>query len=170
MIGTTSLNIPLKPYLTKYLQKKYGNSHTVSRVSWLGKYVIDILDKQYRKKTMPFKNTSFYRLDVPLSIIKESGFDISIVKLKNLEEMIEKVFRNDLYSYIEVSVSSDLKFYNEVYQSDNKQNKMKAIAQFLKFYGINEDELSIDSLYRDFNRNTLHDKVLQPIKKDVVNT
>lgn len=153
-----TLNIPLKPYLKKYLTQKYGNTHLVSRRSWLGRYLIDLLDKNYHKKKVNIKKEDYYPISIPCWIVKEVGFDISAAKLNNLENMIHKIFLNDLYSYIEVSVGSKLKIYNEKYESINKQNTLGAIFQFLNFYAITEDEISPDSIYRSFYRNRKSDK------------
>ena len=162
-----TLNIPLKAYLKKYLTQKYGNTHSVSRRSWLGRYLIDLLDKNYRKNKSDINKEDFYQLSIPSSVVKEVGFDISATKLKHLGEMIDKVFLNDLYSYIEVSVGSKLKFYNEEHESINKQNTLCAISQFLKFYGITEDEKSLDSIYRGFYRDRKSDKNKQLQKQEV---
>ena len=101
---------------------------------------------------------SYYTISIPPYIVKEVGFEISVLKLKSLADMIYKVFENDLFSYIEVSVGSELKFVNEEYQSINKQNVVNAIQQFLRFYDINEDDLNPESLYRTFYRNQKSDK------------
>lgn len=153
-----TLNIPLKPYLKKYLTQKYGNIHCVSRRSWLGRYLIDLLDKNYRKTKTEIKKDDYYPISISSSIVKEVGFDISTTKLKHLVEMIDKVFKNDLYSYVEVSVGSNLKFYNPEHDSLNKQNTLRAIGQFLHFYAITEDEISVDSIYRTFYRDRKNDK------------
>lgn len=158
MSGIITLNIPLKPYLKKYLTQKYGPMHCVSKRSWLGRYLIDLLDKNYRKSSVDIKKEAYYPVSIPSSIVKEVGFDISATKLKHLAEMIHKVFLNDLYSYIEVSVGSNLRFYNEEYDSINKQNTLKAIAQFLSYYSITEDEISADTIYRTFYRSRKNDK------------
>lgn len=49
MTGAITLNLPLEPYLVKYLTKKYGPQHIVNRNTWLGSYFIELLDKQYRR-------------------------------------------------------------------------------------------------------------------------
>lgn len=159
MEGLITLNIPVKSYLKKYLTHKYGTTHCVSRRSWLGRYLVDLLDKNYRKIKTDIKKEDFYPINIPASIVKEVGFDISATKLKHLAEMIQKVFLNDLYSYIEVSVGSELKFFNKNHESINKQNALRAIDQFLTFHNITEDEISIDSIYRTYNRNKKRDNI-----------
>ena len=161
-----TLNIPVKEYLRKYLNQKYGPMHAVSKTSWLGMYIVDLLDKDYRRSKVNLNNESFYTVSVPLSIVKEVGFDICGMKLKNLSKMIHKIFLNDLYGYIEVSMGNNLKFYNEAHKTLNKQNVMRAIGQFLKFYSISEDEISVDSIYRNYYRDRKSDKIKAPENKE----
>lgn len=153
------LNVPLKPFLKKYLTHKFGDSHRVSRTSFLGSYLIDLLDKKYRKSNVTMGKEHSYPLEVPHSVVHRVGFDISPVKLKHLAEMIYKVFLNDMYSYIDVSIGNELVVINKQHDSINKQNIVKAISQFLKFFDIKEDEISSDTLYRSYNRSLKTDKV-----------
>lgn len=150
--GSVSFHLPIKPYLKKYLLKKYGDSFVVSRNSWLGTYIIEILDKDYRKSNAQLDRKSSYEIKVPSSIVIRNGFDISSTKMKKLDEMIRYIFVSDLSSYIEVSKASGLHFKNTAHKSFNKQNAMQAIYQFLEFYGIEEGDLRVESLYRDYQR------------------
>lgn len=160
MPDTIILNIPLKTYLKKYLTNKYGEIHSVNKSSWLGRYLIVLLDKHYRKSKTPLTIDDYYPVSISHSVFKEVGFDICTEKLKQLSDMINKIFLNDLHSYIEVSTGSNLKFYNEVHDSINRQNVLRAIKQFLKHHEIQEDELSADSLYRGYSRSKKKDKTI----------
>ena len=153
-----TLEIPIKPYLKKYLTKKYGEVHQVKKNSLLGGIIIDVLDKQYRKQSIDVDRKSWYKVSVPATIVKEVGFDISFLKLKKLAEKIYTIFYNDLETYIKLSIENDLKFHNEKHDSINKQNRLKAIAQFLDFYNITEEELKLDSVYRIIERRLKSDK------------
>ncbi|WP_028890864.1 hypothetical protein [Tenacibaculum sp. 47A_GOM-205m] len=167
MTGSIILNIPLKPYLKKYLYKKFGKIHHASRSSWLGAYVIDILDKEYRKSNESIKKEDYFPVAIPYSVVCDVGFSVSKVKLSRLEVMIRKVFYNDLYSYIEISRDNELKIYNEEYNSIIKQNAIRAISQYLSFFDITEDELSADSVYRQYSRYK-KDKVAEALKEQHV--
>lgn len=156
--GSVSFHLPVKPYLKKYLLKKYGESFVVSRNSWLGSYLIEMMDKEYRKVNSQIDRESSYELIIPTSIVVRKGFDISTAKMKLLNEMIRKIFVNDLSSYIEVSMCAKLHFKNEKHKSYNKQNAMQAIYQFLEFYGIEEGDLKVESLYRDYQRQRESDE------------
>ncbi|WP_281980478.1 hypothetical protein [Tenacibaculum mesophilum] len=168
MTGNVVLNIPLKPYLKKYLHKKFGDIHHASRSSWLGAYVIDILDREYRKSNVTIKKEDFFPVVIPYSVICDVGFSVSKVKLQRLEVMIRKVFFNDLYSYIEVSRDNELKIYDEEHNSIIKQNAIRAISQYLSFFDINEDELSADSVYRQYYRDKKSDKKENTLKEQPV--
>ena len=153
-----TLEIPIKPFLKKFLTKKYGEVHHVKKTSLLGGIIIDILDKQYRKQSIDVDRKSWYKVSVPATIVKEVGFDISFLKLKKLGDKIYTIFYNDLENYITLTVENDLKFFNEKHSSINKQNRMKAIAQFLDFYNITEEELKLESVYRTIDRRLKSDK------------
>ncbi len=67
--------------------------------------------------------------------------------------MIRKVFYSEMFSYIDISIGNDLKVKDETHESIIKQNRMRAIKQFLKFYDISEDDLKLESVYRQVQRN-----------------
>jgi hypothetical protein len=152
-----TLSIPIDNYLRKYLTKKYGNHHVVSRDSWLGRYFIENLDRQYKRKNVSLKKNETYKFVVPYYVIKEVGLDLPTAKMKSLAEMIEKIFLNDLYSYIEVSMGNNLTFINEKSRNLNQQNAYKATCQFLGFYDISEQDLNTDSVYKRFYRDRISD-------------
>ena len=158
MTGAITINLPLKAYLIKYLVKKYGKYHIVNRTSWLGSYLIELLDKQYRRKGN-IKNGDFYSLVVSKEIIQKVGFDMPAIKYKKLEQMIDKLFRNELYSYIEISIENNLlvkvnkgSFDDSDKQIINKQNVINAMKQFFKTYNITEDDIKLETIYRDHAR------------------
>ena len=68
------------------------------------------------------------------------------------------LFYSDLETYINVSISNELQFKNEKFDTLNKQNRLKAIAQFLDFYKITEEEISADSVYKAMYRKSKTDK------------
>ncbi|MBS9773821.1 MAG: hypothetical protein KGV59_01510 [Tenacibaculum sp.] len=152
MIGSVTLRLPLNSYLKKYLTNKFGATYTASRDSWLGAYVIDVLDKEYRPTKTTLEKDDFYSITIPSSTVSGVGFSISKTKLCRLQTVLKKVFLNDLYSYIEVSKNNHLKVYDDKHDSIVKQNTIKAISQFLNYYEITEDDLCRESVYRQYYR------------------
>ncbi|MFL0138500.1 hypothetical protein V2647_03705, partial [Tenacibaculum maritimum] len=86
-----TLEIPIKPYLKKYLTKKYGEVHHLKNNSVFGGIIIDILDKQYRKQVIDLDRNSCYKISVPATIVKDVGFNISFLKLKKLADKIYRL-------------------------------------------------------------------------------
>ena len=151
MPGTIQINMPMKPYLRKFLLKKYGNTYKISFYSLLGKFFLEILDKQYRKGDGKIRSSSSYTFIIPKTIVEKVGFDMPPQKMKRFEEMLESLFKSELEAHIDLTVEFDL--YVNINDKNYKLDVMKAMKQFLDFYKINEDELKLESVYRSYQRN-----------------
>lgn len=149
--GSFIIHMPMKSYLRKFLQKKYGTNYEVSSNSLLGIFLIEILDKQYRKDHKKIIQKDYYPLIIPKYIVERVGFDMPTSKMKRFEEMLVKLFKTELESYIKLTIESEL--YVKIDDKKYRQDIMKAIKQYLDYFDITEDELKLESLYRDFNRN-----------------
>ena len=116
------------------------------------------IGRKFQKPTVFVNHTVTENLTLALEKQKRV-FENLFFKLSAEQfEMIEKVFLNDLYTYIDVSIVSELKFINKEHNSINKQSTYRAISQFLSFYTISEDEISPDTIYRGYFRNRKSDK------------
>lgn len=149
--GTIIINMPMKSYLCKFLIKKYGNYHKVSANSSLGIYLSDLLDKHYRKQNHPLSCKSFYPFHFSKTMVEKQGFDMSAAKMKKFELFVQKLFRSSMDDYITTSIASNLVIVKDRNQL-NQQNVLKAMQQFLDYFDISEDELKLNSLYRDYSR------------------
>jgi len=150
MPGTFTVHLPIKSYLKKYLIKKYGTSYKISSNSLLGIFLIEILDKQYRKEHRQIKEKNYYPIIIPKVIVEKVGFDFPTSKMRRFELMIKQLFRNELDSHVDIAINAEL--YVNINDKKYKLDVMKAIKQYLEFYDITEDELRLDSLYRDYKR------------------
>ena len=70
--------------------------------------------------------------------------------MKLFEDFIKQLFRHSLDVYINITIAKGLVV--DYGCSMYEQDVMKAMKQFLDMYGITEDELKLDSLYRDYSR------------------
>lgn len=150
MPASISINMPMKSYLVKFLTKKYGPSHKVSQSGLLGSYLTQLLSKDYKPNSLKVSESSFFTISFPKTIIEKHGFMITTEKMKRFEEFLKQLFRHSLDVYINITIAKGL-----VVDSGNsmyEQDVMKAMKQFLDMYGITEDELKLDSLYRDYSR------------------
>lgn len=146
----------MKPHLRKFLVKKYGTTHTVSQNSILGIYLNDLLDKQYRRQNSKISSDSSYEIQVPKSMVERTGFNINPTKMKRFESFVQKLFRSSLEDYIITTCQSPLVIKKG--KKDYKQDVINAMKQFLESFGITEDDLKFESLYRDYNREQTRKK------------
>jgi len=151
MPGTIIINMPMKPYLRKFLCKKYGETYKVSFYSLLGLFLLEILDKQYRKGDSKIRQKSSYPLIIPKTFVEKVGFDMPPQKMKRFEEMLVRLFKSELEAHVDLTVEFDL--YINLNEKKYKLDVMKSIKNFLEFYNINEDDLKLESVYRDYKRN-----------------
>ena len=144
------INLPMKSYLKKFLTKKYGTHHKVSRNSLLGIHLIELLDKQFKRENVKIKEKESFPFHFEKTVVEKMGFNISAAKMQKFEVFLHKLFRSSLDDYITTTINSDLVIKN--YKGEYKQDVLNAMKQFLACYDINEDDLKLNSLYRDYNR------------------
>jgi hypothetical protein len=138
-----SINIPVKPHIKKYISVRYGNEHTLTKKSLLGILIFNILDKKTKKPEQGFADhTEKYVIQISQQYFYEKGFTITLRKRRFLAICLEKLFMEDFYAYIDISVS--------------KMNSSAAEAMriFLNKYDISENEVKFDSLYRAYLRHS----------------
>lgn len=134
------VKIPMKPYVVKFLLKKFGKTHKASKNSWLGLNVIEVLTKEYQK---PIKITSksYFTIVIPYTLCVHNGHFIDYLKFPELEKKCDKIFRDFMYDFVQI---------NSVEKSHG--DIMSSLRRFLDFYNISEDELKMDSAYRHYLR------------------
>ncbi|MFA5296590.1 MAG: hypothetical protein WC389_00100 [Lutibacter sp.] len=134
------VKVPMKPYVVKFLLKKFGKTHKASKNSWLGLNAIELLRKDYCK---PVKLTSknYFTIVIPYSLCVQNGHFVDYTKFPELEKKCENIFRNFMYDFIQI---------NSV--NAGSGGVTRSLRNFLAFYKINEDELKSDSVYRQYMR------------------
>ena len=145
------LNVP--PYLKKILEVKYGNDYRPKQTELLGIAVINTLkkksDRDYnyiRQKADP-QNSRFKKKNeafiVSLSVDKASrkGFVVDQKRANQIVRALDRNIREDLYTN---AIINQHKFEIEF---------QTTIENFLDLYDISEEELSYESIRKDFNRN-----------------
>lgn len=135
------VKIPLKPYLIKYLSKKYGGSHKASKTSLLGLEALDLLTHDfYKSEKIDSKNC--FCFSIPYSLCRSYGHFINPKKVVVFQKKIEKIFKDLLVDHVKIN--------NRVFKHGNV---MKSIQDFYIFYAITEDDLSLEYAYKLVQRS-----------------
>lgn len=147
------ISIPVKSYVKKYLVKRYGSTHQISKNSFIGLFLTGILSKKityrnYEKK----KLTDSIDFELSTDIFYTEGHTISSNDQVFFSRCIEKLFLEDFYLFVD----------NEL-QMGNR-NAMKAVKTFLNLYSITESELKVESMYRNYQRHCNEKITLKKVK------
>ena len=132
-----SIQIPVKSHIKKYLDLKYGKQ-TVSKKTFLGLYVSEMLTKNICASN-PFKE-EYYELFISSYYFNTKGHSLSKGVLRTLGLSLESLFYEDFYHFVDIKLM------------EGNLNAYKSVKMFLKIYGISEDELKLESMYRKYQR------------------
>jgi hypothetical protein len=131
--------IPVKNHIKKYLSKKYGSEFKISKKTFIGLFLIEMLEKDI-EKTNPFPGDN-YNVIVPEYYFNSKGYSISQAKLRTIGTSFETLFDNDFFHFV------DTKLF------EGNLNAYQSVVLFLKIYDIKEDELKLESMYRKYQRH-----------------
>ncbi|HSD07918.1 hypothetical protein [Flavobacterium sp.] len=135
------IRIPVKKHVKKYLIKKYGNIHTISKKTFIGILLLELIDKDADTSDIDFKGFDTYKMDIPEMYFNTKGFNVSRKKLKFLGVCLERLFFEDFHSFVDVELAK------------GKSNAWQSVKLFLLLYDINENELKLESMYRNYQRH-----------------
>ena len=145
------LTVPL--YLKKILEIKYGNPYTAKENTLFGMTVLNTLKRksdhdytytrnQYSGGNYRFKNsTEVFFINVSVDRVKRKGFAFDQRRTFQIVKALDRTIREELY----ISAIVNKEKYGIEYQT--------TLLDFLELYDIEEEELSYESLRKDFNRN-----------------
>jgi hypothetical protein len=134
------ISIPVKNHVKKYLVKRYGSIHQVSKKTFIGLFLLQLLEKNISKPEKGIKKAFFYDIEVPEYYFNTKGFNVDANKLAVLSICLEKLFIEEFYSFVD----------NELAKGD--VTAKKAIKLFFSIYDLTENDLNQDSMYRNYQR------------------
>ena len=143
------IKINLPQYLVLFLTRKYGTDFKATRHSIMGNFAIDLLTKNY-VRNKKIDTDSYFSFKVSKEMLKTHGNFIMPERFKDFERKINMLFNEALYAHVLVSVNSDLLVQG--LRGTVKQTAMNSITEFLHYYGITEDHLKLETVYRQYLR------------------
>jgi hypothetical protein len=137
-----SIKIPTKSYIKKFIITRYGIEHTVSKKSMLGVIIVSLLDKNVLRPEYSFDSCDTeYTVHISEYYMNVRGFNLSVKTIKFLSVLLDKLFYEDLFTYMDISISK------------LNVSAQEALSCFFKEYNISEDELNFDSIYKKYQRH-----------------
>jgi hypothetical protein len=139
---SSTYNIPILPYLKKYVVKKFFDGHSppykMEEDTLLGKQFMSVIIDARKIDFIDRHLEMSDRLSVKLSNVMAER-SVTLAKLVPINFFLDKIFKEELITWI---LSAD---YHGI-------RPFPAIRNFLAYYSIEEREYSLDAAYRHWLR------------------
>lgn len=135
-------HIPVADHVYKYLIKKCGSdNYTANRSDLIGQLILSSLGNNH-KDVKILKNTfeKTFSVNIKEDALYKNGFYLSVKSGQVFNKMVDKMFREELYSHAIIS------------KRRGEESHLPSMKDFLDVYDITEDDIRLDTLYRDFKR------------------
>lgn len=134
-------HIPVADHVYKFLVKRCGGDvYVATRNDIIGNIILSSLGKHSDVK-LPNNNFSkIFNVVIRESSYVRSGVFVGVKSGHVFNKMIDQLFRDELYHHVHINTSLQ------------KDKCLNGIRNFLKIYDITEDDIKLESLYRDFKR------------------
>ena len=138
-----TLHLSVPRYVKKILEFKYGSEYKASETTLLGMVVLNCLQKKsardyvYKRQN---PDITYFTMKVGLDKATRMGFQMNQQKSKQISRAIERDIREKLYTE---AITNEMHFGTDF---------RTTLQNFLDLYDITEEELSYDTIRKDFNR------------------
>lgn len=134
-------NIPVAAHVYKYLKKRCGSDHIkASRTTFMGSQILSLLQRNPDVRPRKTDFGHIFKVTISESHWGKNGMHISGENAQLFNDHIDKMFREELYVHMLMLKCQEKKLY------------LNSMRSFIEVYGIDEEDIKIDTLYRDFKR------------------
>jgi hypothetical protein len=141
----TTLNVPVKPYIKKYLEKNYGNPVNFSGVRGLSDFFNLLLEKQTlrrEKQTTLNRYSELVTIVITRDVFYRYGWSISNTSVVSFNALFEMVIKERGRDAIRI-------------RKDEANKKIsESIRQYQIDFGFTEDDFPFDTIKKDVQRHT----------------
>jgi len=147
-----SVSFPVKAHVKKYLQRQYGSAHIATKTSILGMLVLGSLEKTYEKPDKKMPLFFSYSVLIPQGYLNRVGATLPRNTQQHLGDLCTHLFNMALYDHLDAVAWGGGQVYPE-------------LRNFLERYGITEDDMKVESLYRGYSRHCKKKEIFYPMAK-----
>jgi len=134
-------NIPVADHVYKYLIKRCGSDELrATRNSVFGSLVLSLQGRNGDVKPKKSSYTKIFKANISEDGHQRLGMFISSENAQLFNDQVDKMFREELFFHVVINKGIDSRMY------------MDSIRCFLKVYDITEEDIKLDTIYRDFKR------------------
>jgi len=135
-------HLPVSNHVYKFLVKRCGSDVFVAhRNTFIGNVILSSLGKSTDVRIGSSVNfTKIFNVVIKDHYYLKNGVHLSFKNAKVFNNMIDLLFREEMFAQI------------IILHEANNTNFVELIKNYLKAYDITEDDLKLDTIYRDFKR------------------
>lgn len=134
-------HIPVADHVYKFLKTRCGSDHIVAtRNTVFGSLILSLLNRNADVKSKKAGYTKIFKTTITEDSYQRVGMYISAENAQLFNDQVDKMFREELFFHVVINKGIDSRMY------------LQSIRTFLQVYDITEDDLKIDTIYRDFKR------------------
>lgn len=134
-------SIPVSDHVYKFLVARCGSDEIeASRSTFIGSLILSMHGRNPDVRLKKNNFTKLFKVTISESHYQKLGMHITSENAQLFNDLVDKVFREELYCHALLN------------KMGNKSLYLEAIRKFLEVYNITEDDIKLDTLYRDFKR------------------
>ncbi len=134
-------NIPVADHVYKYLLRICGSDYIKAcRSTYIGSLVLSLQGRNQDVRLSKKKYTKTFKAEISECYYEKTGMFITQQNAQLFNEQVDKKFRDELFRMMLMNRELDEKLF------------LKTMRTYLDFYDITEDDIKIETLYRDFKR------------------
>lgn len=134
-------HIPVASHVYKFLVARYGSDHIqASRKTFAGNLALSLHGRNPQENRSKPKFNRIFKVTISERYYLKLGMHISDENAWLFNEQVDRVFREELFCHALANKANDKKMF------------LNSIRNTLDMYGITEEDIRMDSLYRDFKR------------------
>jgi hypothetical protein len=134
-------NIPVADHVYKYLLRICGTDHIfATRSTYIGSLVLSLQGRNQDVRLSKKKFSRIFKAEISECYYEKTGMFITQQNAQLFNEQVDKKFRDELFRMMLMNRHLEEKLF------------LKTMRAYLDFYDITEDDIKIETLYRDFKR------------------
>ena len=134
-------NIPVADHVYKYLLRICGTDHVqANRSTYIGSLILSLQGRNHDVRLSKKKYTKIFKAQISECYYEKTGMFITQQNAQLFNEQVDKKFRDELFRNMLMNRELDEKLF------------LKSMRSYLDFYDITEEDIKIETLYRDFKR------------------
>lgn len=133
------IKIPVKPHVKQFLEVKYGDNYKLTKTTFLGVLLIELLNDDIVKQKDLESGTAYFVINIPDLYYNKYGFNVTLAKKRLIGICLEKIFKEFFHEFIDLELYSGKDAY-------------PSIVLFREYYNITETDFKLETMYRGYQR------------------